>query len=58
MHRRGQSTVEYMLFLSVFIVAMAMAATMLVPDFGEGLNAMQDNVDVVVGDGVVDGAGS
>lgn len=57
MHRRGQSTVEYMLFLSVILLAIVVAANSILPSFGSGLNGMQDNIDTVVGDGVVDGAG-
>ncbi|MCB9741235.1 MAG: hypothetical protein H6741_16760 [Alphaproteobacteria bacterium] len=51
----GQTTVEYMLVLSVLVIAMWAAAQLFVPSFQAGLRAMQDDVADDTREGVVGG---
>ena len=53
--RSGQSTVEYMLVISVIVIAMYAAAQLIVPDLEAGMQAMQDDTKAYVEDGVVGG---
>lgn len=55
-HRRGQSTVEYVLVISVLVIAAWGAAQVFVPSFQGGLNAMQSDLTDVTRDGVVAGS--
>ncbi|MCB9761895.1 MAG: hypothetical protein H6739_18850 [Alphaproteobacteria bacterium] len=54
--RAGQSTVEYVLVLSVLVVAMWAAAQLFVPDYAAGLGAMQADLSRTTRDGVVGGS--
>ena len=56
--RSGQSTVEYMLLISVLVIGLSLIFTSngtFTKDLQDGLHAMQDNISTVVEDGVVDG---
>lgn len=55
-NRRGQSTVEYVLMISVIvIVTVWIAGDFFWPKYADGLDAMQGSLSDMVGDGVVDG---
>ncbi len=56
-NRRGQSTVEYVLVISVLVIAMALAAEVLIPTFSDGLNVMQQSLQKQVADGVSNNPG-
>ena len=52
--RKGQNTVEYMLFISVIAIAMVIAAnTFAEAGYMDGLEAFQDHINSYVEDGVV-----
>lgn len=53
--RRGQSTVELMLLISVVTIALVAASYALIPDFKSGLQGQQQLISTMVSDGVVDG---
>jgi hypothetical protein len=54
--RRGQSTVEYILFISVIVIAIAwIAGDGFWPAYSQGLQSMQDSLEDMTSDGVVDG---
>ncbi len=54
--RAGQSTVEYMLVISVLVLAMYAAAQALVPEWKSGLETMSGNVQQMASDGYVGGS--
>ena len=55
-NRRGQSTVEYMLVISVIVIAVvAIVYQYFFPQYGKGLDAMQNNIETMTEDGVVGG---
>ena len=53
--RRGQSTVEMMLLISVIAIAMVGTAYAFVPGFQQGLLGQQQVISTMVDDGLVDG---
>lgn len=53
--RAAQSTVEYMLLVSVLVVAFWAAAQYLVPAWQTGLQSMTGNVQGMASEGYVDG---
>ncbi len=53
LYRAGQSTVEYMLVLSVIVISIYYATETFWEPLGEGIGAMQDDLHAIVGDGVV-----
>ena len=53
--RRGQSTVEMMLLISVIAIAMVGISYALIPNFKAGLIGQQQVISTMVDDGVVDG---
>lgn len=54
--RQGQSTVEYVLFISVItIITVWIAGDAFWPPFADGLEAMQGSMGDMVSDGVVEG---
>ena len=53
--RSGQSTVEYMMVISVISLGLFFVAMEFVPGFKDGLSAMQDDVEDYVDAGVVGG---
>ncbi len=53
--RLGQSTVEYMLVISVIAIAAYAAAQYFVPAYADGFKAMQEKTAQMSSDGVVGG---
>jgi len=52
--RKGQNTVEYMLFISVIAIAMVIAANSFAEaGYMDGLESFQDHINSYVEDGVV-----
>jgi len=58
LNRRGQSTVEYMLLISVIVIAIVAAAYIFVPIFSEGVNNLALDVKDILSTGEVIGTGS
>lgn len=54
----GQSTVEYMLLISVVVIAIVAAAYVFVPMFTEGVEDLGDDVKKSLGDGKIGSTGS
>lgn len=55
--RRGQSTVEWMLIVSVMAVGLAAAAYAFVPDFRTGVDEMGERIEYLYAQGETDGSG-
>jgi len=53
---KGQSTVEYMLVISVIVIALCFAAQAFVTPLKEGLNAMSVDTTSMVDEGYVGGS--
>ena len=53
LYRAGQSTVEYMLVVSVLVMGIYFATELFGEPFGDGIGVMQDDIQRKVGDGVV-----
>jgi uncharacterized protein (UPF0333 family) len=49
--RRGQSTVEYMLLVSVIVIAVEAAAYIFVPDFQTGVDSLAKDISYYLGTG-------
>jgi uncharacterized protein (UPF0333 family) len=56
--RRGQSTVEYLLLISVIVIAIVAAAYIFVPTFQEGVNNLALDVKDILSSGEIVGTGS
>jgi uncharacterized protein (UPF0333 family) len=56
--RRGQSTVEYLLVVSVLVIALVVAAYAFLGPFEEGYEAMTDDVGTVLSSGTRAGSGN
>ncbi len=56
--RRGQSTVEYMLLISVIVIAIVAAAYIFVPTFQQGVNNLALDVKDILSTGEIVGTGS
>ncbi len=56
--RGGQSTVEYMLLISVIVIAIVAAAYIFVPIFQEGVDALALDIKDILSSGEVIGTGS
>lgn len=56
--RRGQSTVEYMMLISVIVIAVVAAAYVFVPVFQEGVNNLALDVKDILSTGEVVGTGT
>jgi len=54
----GQSTVEYMLLISVVVIAIVAAAYVFVPKFSDGAEALGDDVKKIMEDGKIGDVGS
>jgi Flp pilus assembly pilin Flp len=54
----GQSTVEYMLLISVIVIAMVAAAYVFVPTFQEGVRNLAQDVKRILSDGMIGRAGT
>ena len=58
-HRRGgQSTVEYMLLISVIVIAIVAAAYIFVPTFQEGVDNLALDIKDILSSGEVVGTGT
>lgn len=58
-HRRGgQSTVEYMLLISVIVIAIVAAAYIFVPTFQEGVNNLALDIKDILSSGEIVGTGT
>jgi len=53
LYRAGQSTVEYMLVVSVLVIGIYFATEQLREPLGDGIGVMQDDLEQMVGAGVV-----
>ncbi len=56
--RRGQSTVEYMLVISVLVIGGVVAAYTFIGPFSQGFSAMRSDVGVVLSSGTRNGSGN
>lgn len=54
----GQSTVEYMLLISVIVIAMVAAAYAFVPTFQEGVRDLAQDVKRILSTGKIGGVGT
>ena len=54
----GQSTVEYMLLISVIVIAMVAAAYVFVPTFEEGVKDLAQDVKRILSTGKIGGVGT
>ncbi len=54
----GQSTVEYMLLISVIVIAMVAAAYAFIPTFQEGVEDLAKDVKKILSDGKIGGLGT
>ena len=55
--RKGQSTTEYMLLLSVIVIAIVAAAYVFISPFRDGVNALALDVSQILSTGDVTGTG-
>lgn len=55
---RGQSTVEYMLLISVIVIAMVAAAYAFVPVFKQGVEDLAGDVKKILSDGKIGRVGT
>ena len=53
----GQTATEYMLLLSVVVLAVVSAAYTFIDPFRQGVEGLADDVQTVLGSGLVNGAG-
>ena len=56
--RRGQTATEYMLLISVIVIAVVAAAYVFVDPFREGVEALAKDVSVILSTGEIVGTGS
>ena len=54
----GQSTVEYMLLISVIVIAIVAAAYVFVPAFEAGVNDLANDVKKILSDGKIGRVGT
>lgn len=54
----GQSTVEYMLLISVIVVAVVAAAYIFIPTFQDGVKALAEDVQDMLSSGRIGGVGT
>jgi Flp pilus assembly pilin Flp len=52
----GQTATEYMLIISVIVIALVGGAYLLVPAFKEGMNTLKEQVKTGLTTGCIDGA--
>ena len=57
LEEEGQSTVEYMLLISVIVIAIVAAAYVFVPVFQKGAKALGEDVSGILGNGKIGNAG-
>jgi uncharacterized protein (UPF0333 family) len=58
LHRRGQSTVEYMLLISVIVIAIVAAAYIFSPNFRDAVMRLALDVEEILSSGEILGTGS
>lgn len=56
--RRGQTATEYMLLISVIVIAIVAAAYVFIDPFKEGVNALALDVSQILDTGDITGTGS
>ncbi len=56
--RRGQSTVEYMLLISVIVIAIVAAAYIFVPTFQQGVDNLALDIKDILSSGEIVGTGT
>ncbi len=54
----GQSTVEYMLLISVIVIAIVAAAYIFIPTFEEGVKALAEDVKSILDTGKIGSTGT
>jgi Flp pilus assembly pilin Flp len=54
----GQSTVEYMLLISVIVIAIVAAAYVFIPTFQQGVQALADDVKSILDTGKIGSTGT
>jgi Flp pilus assembly pilin Flp len=54
--KRGQATVEYLLFLAVVAVALVAAAYAFIPAFGQGVDGLADDLQELLQAGSREGS--
>jgi len=57
MEEEGQTATEYMLIISVIVVAVVAAAYVFIEPFQKGVNDLANDVKSILSGGVVNGAG-
>ena len=57
MNTKGQSTVEYLLVISVVVIALIAAGYSFLPSFKSGYKAMSNDTKTVIASGTRDGSG-
>ncbi|MBN1336886.1 MAG: class III signal peptide-containing protein [Deltaproteobacteria bacterium] len=55
---RGQSTVEYMLLISVIVIAIVAAAYIFIPSFQDGVRSLADDVKEMLDSGKIGSLGT
>jgi len=55
--RRGQSTTEYMLLISVIVIAVVAAAYIFIPDFQTGVDSLAKDISYYLDTGHTTGNG-
>ena len=58
MEEEGQSTVEYMLLISVIVIAIVAAAYIFIPTFQEGVQALAEDVKSILDTGKIGSTGT
>jgi len=56
--RRGQSTVEYMILISVIVIAIVAAAYIFVPTFQQGVDNLAQDIKDILSTGEIVGTGT
>lgn len=54
----GQSTVEYMLLISVIVIAIVAAAYIFIPTFSEGVDALAKDIKSILDSGKIGSTGT
>jgi len=54
----GQTATEYMLIISVIVIAVVAAAYVFVPTFQEGVQALANDVSTILDGGCINGCGT
>lgn len=54
---RGQTATEYMLIISVIVIAVVAAAYVFVPEFQQGVRHLASDVSTILDTGIINGMG-